>query len=325
FINAFADVAKQARPNDVVVIFLSGHGISLGINNSEYCYLTREARTLDKYVFSDPELRRQQLITSEELKDLMTKIPSLKRVMIFDTCEAGAAASDLAMAPSVSGDQVRALERLKDRTGFHILMGAAASKASYEHSAFGQGLLPYALILGIKGAGLRDDKYVDVMRLFSFAQDEVPRLAESIGIKQQPHIMAKEGASFDIGLLERGDREQIKLAQAKPFILPPQLTNPAVSYDNLELSRDLREALREACLKNEINAVFVAAEEQPGAVRPRGNYQVVRATVKVKVVLIKDGKPAGETEIEGMNSDLAGLIKRLIKALGPEIDKLSPK
>lgn len=149
FLSAFADVARRARPNDVVMIFLAGHGISLGINNSEYCYPTRDARTLDKDVFSDPELRKQQLITSGEMKDLMTKIPALHRVMIFDTCEAGAAASDLAMVRNVSSDQKRALDRLKDRTGFHILMGAAASKASYEHSSFGQGLLTYALIVGI--------------------------------------------------------------------------------------------------------------------------------------------------------------------------------
>jgi hypothetical protein len=186
-------------------------------------------------------------------------------------------------------------------------------------------LLTYSLLKGIKGAALRDEKFVDVIRLFSYAEDEVPRLAESSGGAQQPHVMAKEGASFDIGMLERADREQIKLAQTKPLLLPPLLTNPATSYDDLELGRALREALREACLKNEINAVFVSAEDLPGAVRPSGTYQVIGNMAKVKMVLIKDGRPAGEVLVEGVKSDIPGLVKRLIEALRAEIDKLLPQ
>ena len=185
------------------------------------------------------------------------------------------------------------------------------------------GLLPK--LLGHSRRPLREEKFVDVIRLFSYAQDEVPRLAESSGGLQLLHFMAKEGASFDIGMLERADRERIKLAQTKPFLLPPQLTNPATSYDNLELGRALREALREACLKNEINAVFVSAEDLPGAVRPSGTYQVIGNMVKVKMVLIKDGRPSGEISVEGVKTNIPGLVKRIIEALRPQIDKLLPQ
>src|SRR5262245_51103841 len=109
-------------------------------------------------------------------------------------------------------------------------------------------------------------KFVDVKRLFSYAEDEVPRLAESSGGMQQPHSMAKEGASFDIGMALPADREQIELAQSKPLLLPPRLFEESAGYDSLELSNAFREQLREASATNRINAVLLDANEYPGAV-----------------------------------------------------------
>ena len=67
---------------------------------------------------------------------------------------------------SLSSDQQRVMEEVKDRIGFHILMGAAADKVSYEASQYNQGLLTYALREGMKGAALREDNFVDVSKLF---------------------------------------------------------------------------------------------------------------------------------------------------------------
>jgi len=61
-------------------------------------------------------------------------IKALKQVMILDTCAAGAIAGNASLMAKkdLSSDQVRAIERLKDHTGFHVLMGAAADAPSYE-------------------------------------------------------------------------------------------------------------------------------------------------------------------------------------------------
>lgn len=44
---------------------------------------------------------------------------------------------------------------MKDRTGTHVITGCAADAVSYEASRFGQGLLTYSLLEGMKGASLR--------------------------------------------------------------------------------------------------------------------------------------------------------------------------
>jgi WD40 repeat protein/uncharacterized caspase-like protein len=325
FIAAFEEIARQARPQDILVIFLAGHGVSLPTGNSEYAYLTKEARTTDKNALADPEILRLNAITSSELKDWVTKIAANKRVLILDTCEAGAASTDLAMARNLPGDQIRALDRLKDRTGFFVLMGAAASKAGYETSSYGQGLLTYSLLKGIKGAALRDEKFVDVARLFTYAQDEAPRLAESSGTAQQPHFMAKQGATFDIGMKLPADREQIKLAQSKPLILPPQLFEESAGYDSLDLSKVFREQLREASVTSRINAVLINADEYPGAVKLTGIYQAVGTQVRVRLVLRKDQATVGVATVEGSKNDISGLVVRLMEALSAEIEKLLPR
>jgi uncharacterized caspase-like protein len=325
FIAAFEEIARQARPQDILVIFLAGHGVSLPTGNSEYAYLTKEARTTDKNALADPEILRLNAITSSELKDWVTKIAANKRVLILDTCEAGAASTDLAMARNLPGDQIRALDRLKDRTGFFVLMGAAASKAGYETSSYGQGLLTYSLLKGIKGAALRDEKFVDVARLFTYAQDEAPRLAESSGTAQQPHFMAKQGATFDIGMMLPADREQIKLAQSKPLILPPQLFEESAGYDSLDLSKVFREQLREASVTSRINAVLINADEYPGAVKLTGIYQAVGTQVRVRLVLRKDQATVGVATVEGSKNDISGLVVRLMEALSAEIEKLLPR
>ena len=110
-------------------------------------------------------------------------------------------------------DQIRALDRLKDRTGFFVLMGSAADAVSYEASRYGQGLLTYTLLQAMRGAQLREGIYADVNGLFDYAADTVPQMARNIGGIQRPVIISPQtGGSFDIGRFTGDEREQIKLS-----------------------------------------------------------------------------------------------------------------
>src|SRR5262249_55609511 len=102
------EAARKARPGDILVVYLAGHGVAI---QDTYCYLTQEARSFD---LSDPAVRKQSAVTSEELAEWVKQIPALKQVMVLDTCAAGAAAKRLGEKRDISGDQVRAIDRLKD-------------------------------------------------------------------------------------------------------------------------------------------------------------------------------------------------------------------
>ncbi len=325
FLHAFKK-ARRAKPWDILVVYLSGHGVAFGGEADIFAYLTREARSTE---LTDPAVRQAVAITSEELTEWIKRIPALKQVMILDTCSAGAAAGKLMEARAPSSSQIRAIERLKDRTGFHVLMGCAADKVSYEASEYGQGLLTYALLQGMRGGALREDEYVDVSRLFQYAEDQVPQLARFIGGIQRPKIAAPEGSSFDVGRLTGEDKPKIPLAMIRPLVLRPILINPQENDDNLNLSVELRKALAANSYiisrggANAPQAVFVDADELPGAVRPSGTYLVEGKRVAVRLTLKRDGQKIAIVEVRGTKDDLSVLAEKIARvitqALGPGV------
>ena len=253
--------------------------------------------------------------------DWIKRIPALHQVMIIDTCAAGSAATKLVEKRGVPGDQIRALDRLKDRTGFHVLMGSAADAVSYETSQYGQGLLTYSLLQGMRGAALKNDVEADVSTLFQFAADRVPELARDIGGIQRPQILPGEGGSFDFGILQKEDKERIPLAAVKPMILRPVFLNARLHRDDVGLSAALRKRLREETYASQRGgtgstaAIFVDESEFPGAIIPSGDYTVEGKTVKVTVVLSRDDKEVTQFTVEGNSDDSDALAVKIVQAI----------
>jgi hypothetical protein len=335
FRRAFEQVSKNAKPWDVFVVYLAGHGVALSGTTDLYLYPTVEARTLDGQALADTTLRQVTTVSSDELIDWIKQVKALKQVMILDTCAAGAVTWKLVEKRDISSDQIRAIERLKDRTGFHVLMGSAADAVSYEASRYGQGLLTYSLLQGMKGAALKEDQYVDVSKLFEYAADEVPRLAQNVGGIQRP-IVARPTrgsgleASFDIGLLRKSDKEAIPLARMQPLILRAVLMNAEKGYDNLQLTSALRKRLQEETWvaardrnKSQLG-VYVDAEEMPGAVQPSGIYAVAGQNVTVTLNLIRDGQNIGSFQVKRNQEDVAGLLNETVEKMAEELKKLKP-
>jgi uncharacterized caspase-like protein len=75
-------------------------------------------------------------------------------------------------------------------------MGAAADRVSYEASRYGQGLLTYALLEGMRGEALDAGGRLDVRRWFDEAELRVPELAKGIGAIQQPILSSPSGSPF---------------------------------------------------------------------------------------------------------------------------------
>jgi WD40 repeat protein/uncharacterized caspase-like protein len=332
---AFMD-ARKARPEDVLAVYLSGHGLVFrDANNAEtYAYPTADATTIDPQDLSrDSELLSQTAVTSDELATWVspTSIPALHEVLILDTCAAGAAVFKFAEMRSVPSDQVRALDQLTENTGFHLLMGSAADAFSYEASPYGQGLLTFALLQGMKGAALKNDVDVDVTSLFEYAVDRVPELARGIGGVQKPEVFAPSGAaSFAVGELLAQDEVQIPLAAPKPVILGPLFLNAIDQTDNLRLDEAVRAELRdETDVRSRggagtPEAVFVNAEEMPGAIRPSGLYTVHGKLVAVNIVLTRDNKKI-RLEVQGPAGDPPSVLaQKIVAAILQASEKFPP-
>ena len=302
--------ARNSKPTDILVVYLAGHGVMTAGEGADYHYLTREARSTE---LADPAVRRQVSVSSTELTEWIKAIPALKQVMILDTCAAGGAAVKLMEKRSLSSDQIRSLERLKDRTGFHILMGAAADKVSLEASQYGQGLLTYAILEGMKGASLSEGKFVDVQQLFHYAANRVPDLARSLGGIQRPEVASPGGEPFEIGMVTAEDKDRIPLARVKPLVLRSNFTTMARPVDNLGLTRLVNAELRDfSSMTRGGKLVYVDADELPGAYTLSGRYGRSGQGLKVEAYLFEGEKEYAHFEVEGKETDLPALAKSLV-------------
>ncbi len=315
---AFADVAKEAKANDIVVVFLGGHGVmtpGIGLDTGDYHYLMPEARSAD---LTDPAVRKLWAVSSAELTEWTKAIKANKQVLVLDTCAAGGAVDKLVQQRALPGSHTIALERLKDRTGFHILAGSAADKVSYEASRYGQGLLTYALLAGLRGAALRDGEYADVSKLFQYAVDQVPELAKGIGGIQKPMVASPRGSSFDIGRLVDEDKRQVPVAKIMPLMLRSQIQSDDFK-DTLRLEARLNARLREfnySGAKGEL--MFVDADEHPDGWKLRARYRKVGEGYVLEGVIFQGEQVRGRVKVE-LESDEAGQVERLITTLKTEI------
>lgn len=209
--------------------------------------------------------------------------------MVLDTCAAAAFAQRYKLR-TLPGDAVRAIDKLRDRTGFHILMGSAADSVSYEANDYGQGLLTYALLQGMRGAALAPGGEVDVQMIFQYAANRVPALARDIGSGiQKPEIkVPRGGLSFPFGLLSVEARRNIPLAGTKPVILRPVIQGEK-GGDPLKLRTRFGEALREASYPasrgGAARLIYIEVDDIPDAFIPYGRYSVSGTNIQVTIAL----------------------------------------
>jgi hypothetical protein len=281
-------------------------------------------------VLSDKSSREQWAVTSEELAEWIagkSGVKALKRVIILDTCAAGSAAARLVQARAASPGRVRrAVKLLGERTGFHVLMGCARDKLSYESPRYGQGVLTYALLEGVKGAALQKGEFIDVDTLFGFAQNEVERLAFDINGIQRPQRADPEGGSFPIGQLNDEDKAAIPLSKAKEILLQPTLQNEVEKFDDLELSIKLGRALDDES-SSTVDAkgapfVYADASQMAGALGLSGTYTVNAPSVHVDLRLYRDKKIVKKLQVEGNVGDVAALVDKMVNEITQAIHEL---
>ncbi len=317
FVKRMDYLSTVMQPEDILLVYLSGHGVNYGGQDGDFYYLTAAAGGAEANYLQDPAIRTTVAISSKELTQMLNKIVARKKVLILDACASGKAAEAMTVAMrDVPASQTRALDRMADRTGFYVLSGSAADAVSYESSMFGQGLLTYSLLKGIRGAALRMDgseEYVDVARLMQFAVDEVPQLARDIdGIQQPLYRSPDDQQSYDVGLVDDSVKDEIKLATPKPFVLAASFINSMENEDDLKFADMVNARFREITARGRsAELVFTEAKSFPGAWKLSGSYKVNGNDIIVDYRLRRNETKIDRT-IKGSTTDLIGLISKLL-------------
>lgn len=315
------DIRRRAKAEDVVLVYLSGHGLTYGASETaQFYYLTHDVNSED--MLSDPDARARYTVSTEELTAWLKEIAALKQVLIIDACNSGKVIENLTSTTrSLNSSQIRALDRMKDRTGMFILSGSAADKVSYEASEYGQGLLTYALLQGMLGVATRktaDGDYIDVMKLFQYAADEVPRLATSINGIQSPMLgFPSTGSSFDIGILDESARKNLPIGSRKPVMIRSNFMNQNTLRDDLNLEHLLESAFREETEEGKnADLIYIDATDYPDAFSLGGLYNtpVTGTNIQITVRLFQNNEKVTDLEIQPTD-DPERLVRYIVREI----------
>ena len=181
------DGLRESNPEDVVVIYMAGHGVAVG---DEWYFVPFEFRL----PFTRLRLERGGL-ASADLRKMITRIEARRTFLLIDTCQSGTAAS-------VFEDYVdrRALRRLGRSVGMHVLAATAKDQLAAELKALGHGVFTYAVITGMGGGADTDppDGNLTVQEIIRFSEQAVPRLSKQSANRQQWPLTFSRGFDFTI-------------------------------------------------------------------------------------------------------------------------------
>ena len=183
---ALKAIARNAQPQDLVVLFLAGHGTE---ENGDYFYQPYEAR------YTSRENLLKQSLSGESLRALMREVKTSKALVLLDTC----ASSKFYLASSRGGptqkDAVTRFARLSGRA----VISASAVKAR-EHKDLSHGLFTDALLRGLAGAAADAEGRVMVSGLADFIEKDVEAKAQRLfGEPQLPQReFAPQFSNFEV-------------------------------------------------------------------------------------------------------------------------------
>jgi len=164
----------QAAPEDVVFIFMAGHGVK-HVQTGSYYFLPYD---VDSTNLLSKGLRMSDF---EESVNILSQNVN-KLIIAMDTCHSGSL--NLNVRTEMGGENLA--EVLKESNGIYILASAKGGEVSLEDHQFklhdkdsGHGVFTYALIDGMMGkANFDGDEYISLNELFQFVAKQVPRLTQ---------------------------------------------------------------------------------------------------------------------------------------------------
>jgi WD40 repeat protein len=189
-IDALAQL-KNIRPEDVFLFYVATHGDVVGANGQAQTYylLTSNVSATDEASLS------QSGISQNELRAMLSAIPSTSKVLLLDTCYSGVIAGGYV---GQIADKNRALNVISGEIGSTVL-SASTSKAQALENVDGHGVFSSVLIRGLLGeADQRHNGYITTVDLASFVLDEVPKVAKQRLNQEQEATMNLAGKGFKL-------------------------------------------------------------------------------------------------------------------------------
>lgn len=321
--NILEEIGTKATANDILMIFFAGHGVMEG-EQKQFYFLTADASSL-----AAGSSVTDVGISTAELTDWMKpqNIKAQKRILIFDACNSGQAIKDfvkmgndnqnyLAARNDDNAQQIKAIDKLNEKSGLFILSASASNQSAYEMGRYSQGLLTYSLLKAIKQQPdiLEDGKYLNVSRWFNAAEKTVSELAKETGARQEPQVVAN--TNFNIGIVDNEVIARINLPTEKPLFAASNFQNSdeAIADDDLEISKTINLQLSDLATRGtDSKIVYVTATNSPDAYSLSGRYTLKSGIITMTVNLKQNKSVKTKFVVSGTKDKLTDIAAEVVR------------
>jgi WD40 repeat protein len=181
----FSEVEKKARPQDTLLIYLAGHGDTIG---EEWYFIPHDTVTPE----IEADLKREG-ISNTAISEAIKRCKAQKVFVMIDACKSGKLI--LAMR---STEARKALVQLARSTGTYIISASTDQQYAAEIRELGHGVFTYTLLEGLQGKG--GEKKVTVEGLIHYVKNRLPELTEKHRGSAQYPVSWGSGMDFPIVL-----------------------------------------------------------------------------------------------------------------------------
>ncbi|MEI1280051.1 caspase family protein [Leptospira venezuelensis] len=176
-LSTFQEVSEKANPEDLVFIFIAGHGTN---KNEKFYFLT------SGFDPENPDLEKSGF-SQEEFVLAVSKIKATRKLLMFDTCDSGGEWTT----------QFKELGNLAKSAGLYVMSSTSEKEEAYESSALEHGVFTTAVLEGLQGKALTNGK-ITASSLIAYINLRVPEIAKSIVKKEQYPYSSQRGRDFVI-------------------------------------------------------------------------------------------------------------------------------
>ncbi|OPY04310.1 MAG: WD domain, G-beta repeat [Syntrophaceae bacterium PtaB.Bin038] len=181
----FAEVGKKAAPQDTLLIYLAGHGDTVG---EEWYFIPHDVTAPE----IEQELRTGG-ISNAFISESIKQCRAQKVFVMIDACKSGRLV--LAMR---STEARKALVQLARSTGTYIVSASTDRQYAAEIKALGHGVFTYSLLEGLQGRA--GQKKVTVEGLIHYVKEKLPELTERHRGQAQYPVSWGAGTDFPLAL-----------------------------------------------------------------------------------------------------------------------------
>lgn len=185
------EVRQRVAPEDLFIFFVASHGT---VDDGEYFLITSNVGSI-----STDRLKTDAL-SQTDMKEFLANVPSTKKLIVIDTCNAGALGDKLQAAFLTRGMSEETAMKILGRAVGSTVLSASTSAQQALEGYQGHGLFTYVVTEGLGGkADLDKDGFVSTIELAAYVDEHVPALAEKVFRHAQYPIVSPSGQGFPLG------------------------------------------------------------------------------------------------------------------------------